>query len=230
MNLTERLLKIAQLVEYKTVADIGTDHAKLPVYLINNRICNKVIASDVADGPVKACESTVSRYQLKEFIHIRKGNGLDTLSVGEVETIVIAGMGGDLISEILQNGDQVAKKAKEIILQPMTHIPQLRQFLKNNNYKIIEELLVKENNKIYTIIKVTHGKNQYVDEIDFIVSPLLMKKKDEILVEYILKLLNKYKTELIGLKKAVALDESSISVNLRIIKELEKLYEAAKDC
>ncbi len=229
MILTQRLLKIAQMVNYKTVADIGTDHAKLPVYLVEKGICDNVIASDVASGPVQACRNTVYQHGLSEDIQIRQGDGLDTLTPSEVETIVIAGMGGDLISTILKKNATVAKNAKEIILQPMTHIFQLRQFLKNNNYRIIDEVLVKEKNKIYTVIKVTDGENQYETDFDFLVSPVFVQNKDKLLAEYLLKLLNKYKNEINGLNKASNINDTQLEVNNNIVSKLEKLYEIAKD-
>lgn len=229
MVLSQRLLKIAQMVEYKTLADIGTDHAKLPVYLIEREICNTVIASDVADGPVNACKKTVSQCGMESCVQVRKGDGLATISPGEVETVVIAGMGGDLMTEILKAGYEVANSAKEMILQPMTHIPQFRKFLKDNDYQIIDELLVKERDKIYTIIKVKPGKNQYITDFDFIVSPLLVEKKDKLLSEYIIKLINKYNNEIRGLKKAAELNSSQLNLNNDIVKKLECLYEIAKN-
>ena len=229
MILTHRLLKIANMVEYKSLADIGTDHAKLPVYLIENNICSKVVASDVADGPVKACKDTVGRCGMSKFVDIRKGDGLATILPGEVETIVIAGMGGDLIATILEKGKEVANSAKEIILQPMTHIPQLREFLKNNDFKILDEVLVGEKSKIYTIIKITVGKNQYQTEFDFLISPVLVENKDKLLPEYILKLINKYKCEIDGLSKASCYSEEQLKNNNLIVNELEKLYEVAKN-
>ena len=229
MILTHRLLKIANMVEYKSLADIGTDHAKLPVYLIENNICSKVVASDVADGPVKACKDTVGRCGMSKFVDIRKGDGLATILPGEVETIVIAGMGGDLIATILEKGKEVANSAKEIILQLMTHIPQLREFLKNNDFKILDEVLVGEKSKIYTIIKITVGKNQYQTEFDFLISPVLVANMDKLLPEYILKHINKYKCEIDGLSKASYFSEEQLKNNNLIVNELEKLYEVAKN-
>lgn len=229
MVLTQRLLKIAQMVNYKSVADIGTDHAKLPVYLIENKICDKAIASDVADGPVEACSTTVSKCGMTDFIQIRKGDGLKILAPCETETIVIAGMGGDLISNILEESAEIAAVAKEIILQPMTHIPQLRAFLKNNDFKIIDEVLVNEKDKIYTIIKVVKGKNQYSTDFDFLISPILIQNKDNLLSEYISKLLCKYKNEIEGLRKSSIKCEEYINSVGDIVNKLEHLYEVTKN-
>lgn len=229
MILTPRLLKIAQMVEYKTLADIGTDHAKLPVYLIEQGTCNNVIASDVADGPVNACKDTVGRCGMSKFVDVRKGDGLDTLYPGEVETIVIAGMGGDLIASILEKGGAAARLAKELILQPMTHIPHLREFLKNNGYRVLNEVLVKEKNKIYTIIKIVNGENQYKTEFDYLISPIIIENKDKLLPEFIVKLLNKYNNEIQGLSKASCSNEEQLKNNNSIVYELEKLYEVTKN-
>lgn len=229
MILTQRLLKIAQMVEYNTAIDVGTDHAKLPVYLVKNGICRYVIASDIADGPVNACRTTVNLNDVSRFVEIRQGDGLKTTLPNETETIIIAGMGGDLISTILDNSRGVAKSAKEIIVQPMTHIPQLREFFYKNNYRIIDEVLVKERDKIYTIIKVADGVNQYKDSFDFIVSPLLIQNKDVHLQEYILKLLNKYRVEICGLNNASIQNKDLLDHIIDIVNKLERLYEVTKN-
>ncbi len=229
MILTPRLLKIAKMVNFKTAADIGTDHAKLPVYLVEKEICRKVVASDVADGPVLACKKSVALSGFSEQIDIRKGDGLRTLKPGEVETVIIAGMGGDLISCILDNNDDICGCSKEIILQPMTHIIQLRIFLKQNNFKILDEALVKEKDKIYTIIRVIKGKNQYKRNIDYIISPILITNKDPLLGEYVKRQIQKYKKEFEGLKSAAEVDEKAVSKIGLIISDLEKIYETAKN-
>ncbi len=229
MILSPRLLKIAQMVEFKTAADIGTDHAKLPVYLVEKGVCNHVIASDVANGPVLACKKTVTESGFEEFINVRKGDGLSSLSAGEADTVIIAGMGGDLISEILGKGIDIAVGTKEIILQPMTHVPQLRRFLHDNNFAIADEILVCEKEKIYVIIKVTNGVNQYCDEFDYVLSPILLKKRDPLLKAYLKKLIKKYSAELQGLKKASIYDEKSIVSTSVIVDKLEKIYETTED-
>lgn len=229
MILTPRLLKIAKMVNFKTAADIGTDHAKLPVYLVEKEICRKVVASDVADGPVLACKKSVALSGFSEQIDIRKGDGLRTLKPGEVETVIIAGMGGDLISRILNNSDDVCEYSKEIILQPMTHIIQLRMFLKQNNFKILDEALVKEKDKIYTIIRVIKGENQYNRDIDYIISPTLIANKDPLLGEYVKGQIQKYKKEFEGLKSAAEVDEKAVSKIGLIISDLEKIYETTKN-
>jgi tRNA (adenine22-N1)-methyltransferase len=111
----------------------------------------------------------------------------------------------------------------------MTHIPQLRKFLNANNYRIIDEVLISEKNKIYTIIKVACGKNQYENDLDYLVSPFFIKNKDKLLPEYLLKLLNKYKNEINGMKNAADLNVEQLNENIKIIEKLEKLYEVAKD-
>jgi len=229
MILTPRLLKIAQMVNYAYAADIGTDHAKLPVYLIENNICKKVIASDVADGPVSSCRKTVTQSGFENCIDIRKGDGLASLKKNETETIIIAGMGGDLISYILEKDSQIAAAAKEIILQPMTHIIQLRKFLHDNCFAVIDEVLVREKEKIYTIIKVKKGDCQYKSEMDYILSPVLLKNKDQLLSDLINRLIKKYKAELLGLKKASNPDDNAVKQIVFILENLEKIYETAKN-
>lgn len=160
MNLSNRLQAIADLVtKSSAVADIGTDHGYIPIYLIKNNIAEKVIAADISDGSLNKARELVSKYDLKDCIECRLGNGLDVLSPGEADTIIIAGMGGKLISQILKDQIQIAKSAESLILQPMNGQGELRKWLILNGFEIIDEDLVKEGNKFYEIIKAEPEKN-----------------------------------------------------------------------
>ncbi len=153
-RLTPRLQKIYDIAQSCTVAaDIGTDHAYIPVHLCKSGKCLRAIASDVGKGPLKRAEETAREYGC-ENISLRLGSGLSTLSENEAEVIIIAGMGGILISNILDASQKTAHSAKQLILQPMTAAPELREYLNRSGYTIKKEYLAEEEDKIYTIIEV----------------------------------------------------------------------------
>lgn len=159
-RLMPRLQKIYDIaIPCETVADIGTDHAYIPLCLYLNGKCKRAIASDVGKGPLERAKSTLNEYGA-DNIFLRLGSGLSTLSPKEAEVIIIAGMGGILIGEILNASENIAKTAKQLVLQPMTAVPELREYLINHGYKIEKEYLVREDEKIYTIISVSVGDDK----------------------------------------------------------------------
>ena len=120
MKLTDRLLKIASLVgENKKIADIGTDHGYIPVYLLNNNKINYAILADVNKGPLENARKEVKNNKLENKVDLRLGSGLEVLKINEVDEIIIAGMGGILISELLNVKKDVSQSVEKLILQPM---------------------------------------------------------------------------------------------------------------
>ena len=187
MKLTNRLLKIASLVnENKRLADIGTDHGYIPVYLLNEGKINFAILADINKGPLENARSEVKRNKLEDKVDLRLGSGIEVLKKGEVDEVIIAGMGGILISELLE--------AEKLILQPMQAQEELRRYLLNNGYEILNECLEKEDFRLYEIIEARYtGKNTTVDdEINYEVSQKLIENKDELLAEFIDNKIKKY--------------------------------------
>lgn len=124
----------------KKIADIGSDHAYLPAYLIENGISPSAIAADIGVGPLENARKAVSSSPLlKEKIEFRLSDGLKEISPTEAEDIVIAGMGGILISEILTSAPWVKEETKRLILQPMSHAEDVRRYLCENGFEIIKE-------------------------------------------------------------------------------------------
>lgn len=155
LKLSNRLQKIADLIQpAATMADIGTDHAYLPVCLCHSGKIEKAVASDIRPGPAERARATVRRWRLTDRIEVRVGPGLDTVRPGEADVIVIAGMGGLMIADILEQSRETAVQAGQLLLQPMTSIPELRQYLNENGYAILEEVLVPEDEKLYHIMRI----------------------------------------------------------------------------
>ncbi|WP_139904084.1 tRNA (adenine(22)-N(1))-methyltransferase [Clostridium thermarum] len=193
MNISDRLMKIANMVHRcNSMADIGTDHGYIPIFLVKKGICDTAIASDINKGPVQKAEKNVKLYGLEDKIQCRLGGGLKTIVPGEVDTAVIAGMGGHLIISILEESAEVAQKMQALILQPVQHVEILRKYLYENGYEILSEDLCFDEGKYYEIIKARYdGKKRTLEDIYYEISPFLLKKRHPLLQEYILHKINK---------------------------------------
>jgi len=189
MELKGRLKLIASKVEpCNTVADIGTDHAYIPIFLVSNCICKKAIASDVKAGPIEIARKNICESGLGNLIETRVGNGLEPIKDEEADTIIIAGMGGLLIRDILERGLSKAKNADKLILQPMNAIEALRKWLYDNGFSILDEELTDEGEKIYNVIVANwRGTQIKVKEINYHIGERLIEKRDPLLRKYLTK-------------------------------------------
>ena len=156
MELTPRLRAIAEQVPRGTkLADIGTDHGFLPVWLILNGVIETAIASDLREGPLERARQTAARYGTAERISFRLCGGLDGVARSEVDTIAIAGMGGDTIAQILAAAPWTRERT--LLLQPMTALPALRRWLGQNGYTIRAERIAREGQRLYSVWTVSGG-------------------------------------------------------------------------
>lgn len=157
INLDKRLAAVASMVRRGSrVADIGTDHAYLPVYLVENGICPGGVAADIRQGPLDAACRTVTEAGLTDAIDLRLGDGLAPVAANEVDDIVIAGMGGETIVDILSAAAWVKDTRLRLVLQPMTRAEELRRWLLTNGFVIIEERLVKDGHRLYCVMTATY--------------------------------------------------------------------------
>lgn len=158
LELSPRLAAIAhQVPQGAKLADVGTDHAYLPVCLLLDGTISQAVASDVNEGPLQRGRETARIYGVEDKITFRCCDGLAGIGPDQANTVAICGMGGELIARILDR----APWTKEVLLllQPMSSQPELRQWLLNNGYGIQRELVVKEGAKYYVILTVTGGRN-----------------------------------------------------------------------
>ena len=144
-----RLSMLASLVSCRTLSDIGCDHALIDIALIENNVCDRIIASDLRIGPLKAANKNITEHNLNNKIETRLSNGLDKYVPGETESILISGMGGRLITSILKNGFKVAASAKELILSPQSEIKDFESWLLSHGFEISKKEICKESNKFY---------------------------------------------------------------------------------
>lgn len=190
MELSRRLNIIASHVDKcDKVADIGTDHGYIPIYLVKNEICREAIASDINKGPIEKARINVSFEGLSDKVKCLLGPGLKPLKKDEVNGVVIAGMGGNLTRDILLADMDKVKLYDFLILQPAQNPEVLREYLYNNNFTIIDEDLIKDEGKYYELFKVKYDENPTKvatnDNIDYEISPILREKKHLLMNEYI---------------------------------------------
>ncbi|MCC5910471.1 MAG: SAM-dependent methyltransferase [Clostridiaceae bacterium] len=188
VKLTPRLQKIADLITTGSrVADIGTDHGYIPIYLLQNNIANELIASDVNEGPLETAKKNIKEHGYEDKIKTRLGSGLEVLEPKEVDTVIIAGMGGILIAELLERVPEVTKATDTFILQPMQAQEELRRHLANNGFQIKKDLLVKEDRRIYEILVVEKGEQIVKDEIYYDIGFSLESNPPVLSIEFLEK-------------------------------------------
>jgi len=160
IELSPRLRSVAELVPTGAVlADIGTDHAFLPVYLLQRGLIQRAIAADLRQGPLSKAMTHAKKYDLLDRMSFRLCDGLSKIKPDEIDTIAIAGMGGETIASILNAAPWTRRGGYKLILQPMTSVYDLRDFLSQNGYTIVMEYLNREDRRIYVTMEVTAGED-----------------------------------------------------------------------
>lgn len=188
MELSKRLYAVASLVtEGASVADIGTDHGYVPIYLIKNKIASKVIAMDINKGPLERAKMHIIGHGLKGQIETRLSDGLKKVNPGEVDGMIAAGMGGALVIKILEESKAVVDTLEFLILQPQSEISKVRKYLNKNGLVIIEEDMVEEEGKYYPMMKVIHGQPEEYKEYEYIYGKKLLEKKHPVLEKFLLR-------------------------------------------
>ena len=225
MEISYRLNKIAEKVTNDNIADIGTDHAYIPIFLYKNNKIKNAIACDISKGSLQKAKDNINKYNLNDNIKTRLGNGLEKITLEDkVDTIIIAGMGGMLMLDILKKGSLIASNAKELILQPQKDIDKVRQYLIENNFKIIDDEMLKDDNKYYTIIKAINGnENIPYTKAEYIFGRFEINNKCQILKEYIEEQLYKMEIVLKNIKNSNAKSRIlELENDIEIYKEVFK--------
>ncbi|MEK6263858.1 MAG: class I SAM-dependent methyltransferase [Clostridium sp.] len=220
MELSTRLKTIVNMMgKCDSIIDVGTDHGYVPIYLVRNGLINSAIASDINSGPVEKAKKNVHESMLSPKITCRRGSGLSTVKVGEVQVAIIAGMGGNLIRDILEADLLVVKKMEYVILQPVQNAEVLREYLYNTGYDILCEDICFDDGKFYEIIKAKYNTVPLVlDRIYYEISKTLLDEKHPVMQQFIGFKLKKY------LKVYNTLNENTIAVKNR----KEQLYPVIK--
>lgn len=185
IKLSKRLQLIAEYVRPgSSIADIGSDHAYLPAYLCRGYDDIRAIAGEVQQGPYEAAIRTIEKHQLANQVQVRLGNGLEVIQTEDnVDTIIIAGMGGKLIHDILMNGLGKLKHVRRFILQPNTNTEYVRRFLLEQDIPLQHEFILEEHGHIYEVLIADCQSDTFlydgVTEMDkqLLFGPLLMRQK-----------------------------------------------------
>ncbi|MGZ6503228.1 MAG: tRNA (adenine(22)-N(1))-methyltransferase [Tumebacillaceae bacterium] len=184
INISNRLARIASFVpQDMKMADIGSDHAYLPLYLTQSGKIVSAIAGEVNDGPFRGAERNVRAHGMKDKISVRKGNGLAVLEPGEVDVITIAGMGGGTIKEILSAGEAKLQGVSRLVLSPQGDGDTLRRWLLARGWKIVDEDMLVEDEQIYEIVVFERGEMQLDDPLALEFGPILLERKHPLIAE-----------------------------------------------
>ena len=220
-NISKRLGKVASFVpQGAKILDVGSDHAYLPIYLMQQRRIVSAIAGEVVDGPYQSAVANVSDNELSDKISVRLANGLAAFDEkDQIDVIIIAGMGGRLIADILANGSAKLASVKRLILQPNNREDELRRWLCGHNFQITEEAIVEENGKFYEIMIAEQG-HQVLNAKQERFGPYLMREQSAVF-------LDKWQREVDKLEKALAkipeknlTERSAMSQKIKQIKEV----------
>jgi tRNA (adenine22-N1)-methyltransferase len=184
IRLSKRLQAVAAHVEQGAiVADIGSDHAYLPTYLIQKEVIQKAVAGEVVVGPYETAKKSVYRYGVSGKITVRLADGLFAIEENDgVDTVTIAGMGGSLIATILEQGKDRLHHVKRLIVQPNLHAKAIRKWAVANNWALVKEQILKEDGKIDEILVLEKGIATY-NELELLAGPFLLAEKNDVFRE-----------------------------------------------
>lgn len=222
LKLSSRLSAIAALVDKGSrTADIGTDHGYIPVYLRQNEICPYVIASDINKGPLMSAVRSAQDYCV-DNIDFVCAPGLDGVKPGDVNTVIIAGMGGETIAEILAGAAWIENSDVKLILQPQSKSEVLSAYLHTHGMIITKAQLVHDSGKLYIILACEKGKSEcesfyFIDE--------LKKCGDRLLPEYLSGLITKFEYRKKGLEASAKRDENELDNVNDTISRLRRYLE-----
>lgn len=228
MELSKRLMKIASYVEpCKAIADIGTDHGYIPIYLVKSNICEKAIASDINKGPIEKATTNVRFEGLSKNIKCLLGPGLKPVKKGEVNGVIVAGMGGNLTRDILVEDLEKVKLYDFLILQPAQNPEVLREYLYNNNFQVINEDLILDEGKFYELFKVKYNENakkiDVKDELFYEISPILLGNKNSLIDSYIKSKIERYENIVSYIKEDTDLareKKDALKIKIGKLKEM----------
>ncbi len=226
VKLDDRLKTVASLVRAGSrVADIGTDHAYLVAYLIKKGVCPCGIAADLRKGPLDNARQTVIDEGLTDKVELILSDGLQNIKENSCDDVVLAGMGGNLIAEILSKAQWIKNENINIVAQPMTHAEVLRQFLLDSGFKIEREKTATDGRRFYCTMSARFTGETEKHGISYIYTGQLLENNDETTYKYLDKMLTTLKKKHSALMSAGKAEEENLGV---IIDEIEENMEKVK--
>ncbi len=207
MVLKGRLKEISKFVDKgSNILDLGCDHAYLSIYLVEKGIAAKALASDNKDEPLEFAKANILKSSLSDKITTIKSNGLDNIKADMYDTLIIAGLGGELIASILSSPN--LNKDATLILEGNNSEKDIRVFLDNNNYLITEEELIEDKGHYYQIIKAKKSNTKMnLDEIELSFGPIILKDKTKVFKEYIKRNIGVLENKLTGINDAALINK-----------------------
>ena len=222
--MNKRLHTIANMVkDGKGLIDVGTDHGYLPAYLAVNGYSGFLFASDIHAGPLNAARKTASDCSVENRINYLLCDGLDGCPPDQIDTIVIAGMGGDLICRILDKADWCLDHRYTLILQPMTKAEVLRYWLVNNGFSLEEERLVRDGGILYQIIRTRFSQNMTLSDAELYAGSFENIRNEMLCAEWLELLLRRFEKEEKGLLAAERREKARLSVCKSVLDGLREM-------
>lgn len=197
IELSGRLQAVSQFVtEGSRVCDVGCDHGFVPIYLVQNKISPYVIAMDAKEGPLRQARLHIGQYELEDSIETRLSKGLSSYQTGEADTLICAGMGGNLITSIMEAEKEKTASFRELIFQPQSELAEFRRFLRMQGYCLTEENMIEEEGKFYSVLKAVKCREEtlpyeeseeetWQQRMEDRYGPILLEKKSPVLYRYL---------------------------------------------
>lgn len=229
MRLSNRMEGVIAMVTlHNSVCDVGCDHGFVSIALVERGISPKALAMDVNEGPLCRADKHISEAGLEHKITTRLSDGLKEYEKGEAQTLIIAGMGGPLIQDILSFDKEKSRSFSELILSPQSEIPEFRMFLSESGYEIKDEEMILEDGKFYVIIKAVPGERVMLTEDQLAFGPVLLEKRHPVLKEFLDNEANKKQTVLCKLLSTETTDAVDLRIE-EIKRELDLIGEVRKN-
>ncbi len=188
MELSKRLKAVAELVTPgQKIADIGTDHAYIPIWLVEEKRAVSAIAMDINQGPLAKAKENIELHGLSSYIETRLSDGMKKLCPNEADSVIIAGMGGGLVMKILEDVKEKPLGIREWILQPQSELRRVREYLLASGYQVIAEDMVLDEGKFYPMMKVIRGEKESYREEELCYGKLLLRQKHPVLELFLKK-------------------------------------------
>lgn len=188
MQLSKRLNAVVKLAgKCRCVADIGTDHGYIPIYMIQQNLAQNAVAMDVNKGPLERANQNIKSYRMEKCITTRLSDGVAELKEEEADCVIIAGMGGLLTIRILEAGREVLQTVDTLVLQPQSEIGQVRIWLAEHGYRITDEDMVLDDGKYYPMMRAEHGEQEAWTEQEYAFGKYLIQKQNLVLKEFLQK-------------------------------------------
>ncbi len=228
--MNKRLEAIYDLIEDgRGVIDVGTDHGYIPAALAKNGYSGQIIASDINAGPLESARRTALNSGVQDKIQFVLCDGLEGCDPKAVDTIVIAGMGGDTICGILDGAEWCMTPEYTLILQPMTKAEVVRYWLAYNGYEFLNEELVKDSGTIYQIIRARTRENTRLSNAELFTGKFSLVKGNMLFPEYLQGLISRFATGIKGLEASKNSEPYKLSLKKSILSELCVMREKIND-